>query len=101
MVLLKLLEELAEEYQAGAAAGAGAEKERNGGQRHGIEGVVAGCVFLCSVPPSGNGPMTKRFIKEVTISLLLLLQRPTKPWDKMRAKLESSHLRISSDSPSL
>ncbi|CAM9734987.1 unnamed protein product, partial [Ectocarpus sp. 12 AP-2014] len=30
----------------------------------GIRPAVAGGAFLCSVPPSGNGPMTKRFIKQ-------------------------------------
>eukprot|EP00903_Cladosiphon_okamuranus_P018209 g16750.t1 len=61
VVLLKLMEELANDEDAedkddkseGAAAGG-----------TGLRAAMAGGAFLCSVPPSGNGPMTKRFIKE-------------------------------------
>lgn len=62
-MLLKLMEELASESDAAAPA-AGAETGRSIGA--GFRDMMAGCVFACSVPPSGNGPMTKRFVKEVT-----------------------------------
>lgn len=61
VVLLKLMEELASET--------GAEEEGgDGGKGVGGDGIrvaMSGGAFLCSVPPSGNGPMTSRFIKEV------------------------------------
>lgn len=63
VVLLKLMEQLAEEEQGGG------EKQDKGKdtveEGMGIRAAMAGGAFLCSVPPSGNGPMTKRFIKEV------------------------------------
>ena len=34
--------------------------------------LVDGVAFLCSVPPSGNGPMTSRFIKR-SVSLECIL----------------------------
>jgi len=48
----------------------GGEKEEKGERASavggkGIRASIGGGAFLCSVPPSGNGPMTKRFIKEV------------------------------------
>lgn len=62
VVLLKLMEELASE------GGREEEKEKveddAGGT--GLRAAMAGGAFLCSVPPSGNGPMTKRFIKQVS-----------------------------------
>lgn len=51
-MLLKLMEELDAESQSEGAGG-------------GMETTMAGGVFFCSAPPFGNGPMTKRFIKEV------------------------------------
>lgn len=59
MVLLKLLEELATE------GGQGEKENKDEEGADGIRPAVAGGAFLCSVPPSGNGPMTKRFIKQV------------------------------------
>lgn len=62
IVLLKLMEELASDETAAVDG----EGERQGsGNLRGIQAKISGAVFLCSVPPSGNGPMTKRFIKEV------------------------------------
>lgn len=65
VVLLKLMEELANDEDEG-------DKDEDKGESAaargtGIRASMAGGAFLCSVPPSGNGPMTKRFIKEVTI----------------------------------
>lgn len=34
---------------------------------------ISGACFLCSVPPSGNGPMTKRFIKSKFLSSLKIV----------------------------
>ncbi|CAM9287155.1 unnamed protein product, partial [Hapterophycus canaliculatus] len=60
LVLLKLMEELASEASGGADKEQG-EAEVTG---TGMRAAMAGGAFLCSVPPSGNGPMTKRFIKQ-------------------------------------
>lgn len=62
-MLLKLMEGLANESDTTRGTGNGARS--SSGEREGIRGLIAGGAFLCSVPPSGNGPMTKRFIKEV------------------------------------
>lgn len=62
VVLLKLMEELANDENADDKEDK-AESDAAGGT--GIRAAMAGGAFLCSVPPSGNGPMTKRFIKEV------------------------------------
>lgn len=62
VVLLKLMEELANGEDEGDKEDKG-ESAPDGGE--GIRAAMAGGAFLCSVPPSGNGPMTKRFIKEV------------------------------------
>lgn len=61
VVLLKLMEELASE--SGAKGDGGGGGKGVGGD--GIRMAMSGGAFLCSVPPSGNGPMTSRFIKEV------------------------------------
>ena len=66
MVLLKLMEELAAESRSAADGGSG-----NGS----LIPAMAGGVFLCSVPPSGNGPMTKRFIKEVLHNFMSYFSR--------------------------
>ncbi|CAM9110275.1 unnamed protein product [Ectocarpus fasciculatus] len=58
VVLLKFLEELATE------GGQGEKENKDEEGADGIRPAVAGGAFLCSVPPSGNGPMTKRFIKQ-------------------------------------
>ena len=34
---------------------------------------ISGACFLCSVPPSGNGPMTQRFIKSKLLSSLKIV----------------------------
>ncbi|CAM9310184.1 unnamed protein product [Scytosiphon promiscuus] len=60
LVLLKLMEELANET-GGEVDG---EKGKEDVSGTGIRAAMAGGAFLCSVPPSGNGPMTKRFIKQ-------------------------------------
>lgn len=62
VVLLKLMEQLAEEQDEGDKQDKRKDIDDKG---LGIRRAIAGGVFLCSVPPSGNGPMTKRFIKEV------------------------------------
>lgn len=67
VVLLKLMEELAND-DLGLEDGDGGENDEKGESAVGGTGIRAsmgGGAFLCSVPPSGNGPMTKRFIKEV------------------------------------
>lgn len=57
------MEQLAEEAPDG---GNKRDKEKDAVDKGmGIRAAMAGGAFLCSVPPSGNGPMTKRFIKEV------------------------------------
>ncbi|CAN0289306.1 unnamed protein product [Pylaiella littoralis] len=62
VVLLKLMEQLAEEAPDG---GNKRDTEKDAVDKGmGIRAAMAGGAFLCSVPPSGNGPMTKRFIKE-------------------------------------
>lgn len=63
-MLLKLMEELDAESQSEAGGGGGNGNGSASPGSSGIEATMAGGVFLCSVPPSGNGPMTKRFIKE-------------------------------------
>ena len=63
VVLLKLMEELANDDEDDVDKEDKAESSAAGGT--GIRVAMAGGAFLCSVPPSGNGPMTKRFIKEV------------------------------------
>ncbi len=68
VVLLKLMEELAND---GLGMEDGGENEEKGEGASavggtGIRASMGGGAFLCSVPPSGNGPMTKRFIKEVS-----------------------------------
>lgn len=69
VVLLKLMEELAEEQGEGDKQDKGKDIDDEG---LGIRATIAGGVFLCSVPPSGNGPMTKRFIKEVRRIMIAL-----------------------------
>lgn len=68
MVLLKLMEALANERSTdapvnveGQGGGEGAAEAKGTLVKEGM----AGGVFLCSVPPSGNDAMTKRFMKEV------------------------------------
>lgn len=67
VVLLKLMEELAnnEEGEGDKEEGEGGSAAATAAGGTGIRAAMAGGAFLCSVPPSGNGPMTKRFIKEV------------------------------------
>ena len=64
-MLLKLMEELAKESEA--VDGGGDDQGSEGAEA--IKVAMAGAAFLCSVPPSGNGPMTKRFIKEVRFAI--------------------------------
>lgn len=64
-MLLKLMEELAK----GSEAVDGGEDSHASESAEAIKVAMAGVAFLCSVPPSGNGPMTKRFIKEVRIAV--------------------------------
>lgn len=71
------MEELARESETEGGTGDG--ENCPGGD--GIRMAMAGGAFLCSVPPSGNGPMTKRFIKEVgdlaSVAGLLLVDAGT------------------------
>lgn len=75
-MLLKLMEELAKESEAVDGGGDG----QGSGSAEAIRVAMAGAAFLCSVPPSGNGPMTKRFIKEVHIAVW----RPCRWWRRLR-----------------
>eukprot|EP00904_Undaria_pinnatifida_P004719 jgi/Undpi1/14248/HiC_scaffold_9.g03897.m1 len=70
LVVLKLMEALDKESEAADGGGDGQGSE----SAEAIKTKMAGVAFLCSVPPSGNGPMTKRFMKErpvMTIKLVL------------------------------
>lgn len=59
------MEELANDDEEEGNKEDKAESSAAGGT--GIRAAMAGGAFLCSVPPSGNGPMTKRFIKQVLL----------------------------------
>ena len=61
-MVLKLMEALDKESEAADGGGDGQGSE----SAEAIKTKMAGVAFLCSVPPSGNGPMTKRFMKEVS-----------------------------------
>lgn len=69
-MLLKLMEELAKEPEVVGGGGDAQDSE----SAETIKQAMAGAAFLCSVPPSGNGPMTKRFMKEVRITVWRLLR---------------------------
>ncbi|CAM9650228.1 unnamed protein product, partial [Phaeothamnion confervicola] len=68
LVGLKLLEETLAEVAAASNGGGNG----NGGAA-GVAGNVAGIVLLCSVPPSGNGPMTGRFIREKPLAAIKIV----------------------------
>ncbi|CAM9129087.1 unnamed protein product [Discosporangium mesarthrocarpum] len=57
VVLLKLLESQSAAVDEGSLGDMG----------------VSGSVFLCSVPPSGNGPMSRRFLKERPVAALKIV----------------------------
>ncbi|CAM9382966.1 unnamed protein product [Sphacelaria rigidula] len=76
MVLLKLMEALANERSTdapvnveGQGGGEGAAEAKGTLVKEGM----AGGVFLCSVPPSGNDAMTKRFMKERPVAVVKLV----------------------------